>query len=403
MKTTILNLTLIITSFALVSCGDDSGSTPVPTPTTTTEYSGVISESVTWTKDNVYELSGRVVVPSGVTLTIEAGTVVKAYPGQEANACALIVARGGKLMAEGTAAEPIIFTTTADQITNTHTNYPGFANLDESYKGYWGGLIVLGNAEISADADQKQIEGIPASDSNGLYGGSDNSDNSGVIRYIQIRHGGTLLGDDNEINGLTLGGVGNGTTIEYVEVIGNVDDGIECFGGSVNIDHALVWAQGDDAFDIDQSYSGTINNFMGIADAESDHALEIDGPEGSMVGLFTMSNGTLKGFNSNGGEYADFRKEATGTLSNTYFYNFSCSSDFEIDGSTNTNGANSLTFSNLEFNTSQLADSCKNMVSVICDDQTGSSANFNATNVLTASVGADESKFTSWTCYYREN
>ena len=404
MKKTILNLTILLAVFAFASCGD-SGTTPSdpPSPQSITEYSGVISESVTWTKDNVYELSGRVVVPSGVTLTIEAGTVVKAYPGQEANACALIVARGGKIMADGTASEPIIFTTTADQITNTNSNYPGFANLDESYKGYWGGLIVLGNAEISADADEKQIEGIPASDSNGLYGGTDNADNSGVIRYVQIRHGGTLLGDDNEINGLTLGGVGNGTTIEYVEVIGNVDDGIECFGGSVNIDHALVWAQGDDAFDIDQSYSGTINNFMGIADAESDHSLEIDGPEGSMVGMFTMINGTLKGFGPDGGEYADFRKEATGTVSNTYFYNFSCESDFEIDGETNTDGANALTFTNLEFNTSHLGEDCKDLVSEICDDQTGSNANFNATNVTNASVGADESKFVGWSCYFVEN
>ena len=164
-----------------------------------------------------------------------------------------------------------------------------------------------------------------------------------------------------------------------------------------------MWAQGDDAFDIDQSYSGTISNFMGIADAESDHALEIDGPEGSMVGQFTMTNGTLKGFYPGGGEYADFRKEATGNLTNSYFYNFSCESDFEIDGSTNTNGASALTFSNLQFNTSHLADSCKNMVSEICDDQTGSNANFNATDVTTPTVGADESKFVSWTCYFSEN
>ncbi len=403
MKKTILNASIFLSLLGIVSCGGGGSDSPVdpPTPTPSNiEYSGVISESVTWTKENIYELSGRVVVPSGVTLTIEAGTVVKAYPGQEANACALIVARGGKLMAEGTAAEPIIFTTTADQITNTHSNYPGFANLDESYKGYWGGVIILGNAEISADNSEIQIEGIPASDSNGLYGGSDNNDNSGTIRYIQIRHGGTLLGDDNEINGLTLGGVGSGTTIEYVEVIGNVDDGIECFGGSVNIDHALVWAQGDDAFDIDQSYSGTINNFMGIADAESDHALEIDGPEGSMVAQFTMTNGTLKGFYPGGGEYADFRKEATGTVSNTYFYNFSCDSDFEIDGGSSS--AN-LTFSALEFNTTHLADSCKNMASEICDDQTGNGVNFNANDVTSSTVGADASQFTSWTCYFREN
>ena len=401
MKKSILKVSIFLSILGIVSCGggDDDPINP-PTPSPSTAYSGVITESVTWTKDNVYELTGRVVVPSGVTLTIEAGTVVKAYPGQEANACALIVARGGKLMAEGTSAEPIIFTTTADAITNDHPNYPGFANLDESNKGLWGGVIILGNAEISADAAEKQIEGIPASDSNGLYGGSDNSDDSGIIRYIQIRHGGTLLGDDNEINGLTLGGVGSGTTVEYVEVIGNVDDGIECFGGSVNINHALVWDQGDDAFDIDQSYSGTINNFMGIADNESDHALEIDGPEGSMIGQFTMTNGTLKGFYPGGGEYADFRKEATGTVSNTYFYNFSCDSDFEIDGGSATAD---LTFSALEFNTTHLPDSCKNTASEICDDQTGNGVSFNATDVTSNTVGADASQFSSWTCYFREN
>ena len=180
MKKSILKVSIFLSILGIVSCGggDDNPINP-PTPSTSTAYSGVITESVTWTKDNVYELTGRVVVPSGVTLTIEAGTVVKAYPGQEANACALIVARGGKLMAEGTSAEPIIFTTTADAITNDHPNYPGFANLDESNKGLWGGVIILGNAEISADAAEKQIEGIPASDSNGLYGGSDNSDDSG--------------------------------------------------------------------------------------------------------------------------------------------------------------------------------------------------------------------------------
>ena len=213
---------------------DDGSCVYAPDAVQTIYPGGEISSNVTWTKDYTYTLTGRVVVPSGVTLTIEAGTVVKAYPGQEANACALIVARGGMIMAEGTASEPIIFTSTADAITRDHSSYPGFANTNESIKGQWGGVIILGNAEISADNFEVQIEGIPASDPNGLYGGSDNSDNSGVFAYCQIRHGGTLLGEGNEINGLTLGGVGSGTTIHHVEVVGNVDDGIEWFGGSVD-------------------------------------------------------------------------------------------------------------------------------------------------------------------------
>ena len=412
MKKTIFNLFAIAIAVSLVSCGgSDSDDGTEPTPQLPTTYSGVISEDVSWTKDNVYTLAGRVVVPSGVTLTIEAGTVIKAFPGEEANACALIIARGGKIMANGTATEPIIFTTTADQITNDHPNYPGLANLSVDQKGLWGGLIVLGNAPISADASEVQIEGIPATDSNGLYGGSDNADNSGVIRYVQIRHGGTLLGDDNEINGLTLGGVGTGTTVEYVEVIANVDDGIECFGGSVNISHALVWAQGDDAFDIDQSYSGTIDNYMGIADADSDHALEIDGPEGAMVASFTMTNGTLKGYNPDGGEYADFRDMPAGNVTNSYFHNFSCGSDFEIDLGKKENGvlvdpssSANMSFSSIEFNVSHLADSCKTTVADICDDQPGDLAGgFNASVVTSPTVGANESDFSGWSCYFTEN
>ena len=145
-------------------------------------------------------------------------------------------------------------------------------------KGLWGGLIVLGNAPVSVDGDAVafQIEGVPASDPNGLYGGTDASDNSGTIQYLQVRHGGTNIGEGNEINGITFGGVGSGTTVSNVEVIANVDDGIEMFGGSVNVSNAIVWAQGDDAFDVDQAYSGTISNFMYIGDASSDHGLEID-------------------------------------------------------------------------------------------------------------------------------
>jgi len=151
-----------------------------------------------------------------------------------------------------------------------------------------------------------------------------------VIRYISIRHAGALIGEGNEINGLTLGGVGSGTIIEHIEVVGNLDDGIECFGGSVDITNALVWAQGDDAYDLDQSYSGTISNFVYIAGVDSDHGLEIDGPEGDVNadGIFTMTNGTLKGLAS---EYADFRSAAQGNVLNSYWFNFPEGADIELD------------------------------------------------------------------------
>jgi hypothetical protein len=127
-----------------------------------------------------------------------------------------LIARGGKLMAEGTASMPIIFTSVADEIIPADILAGNFAspNLDPTVNGLWGGVIILGRAPISAsntngDVDEVQIEGIPTSDPNGLYGGINTHDNSGTLSYISIRHGGANIGSGNEINGLTLGGVGN--------------------------------------------------------------------------------------------------------------------------------------------------------------------------------------------------
>jgi hypothetical protein len=249
---------------------------------------GNISENTTLTSDKIWTLGGRVTVVNGVTLTIEPGTIIKGEGGSGANAAVLIIARGGKLMAEGTADLPIIFTSVADEI-----EVGGFVspNLEPDFNGLWGGLIICGNAPISADADAVQIEGIPASDQNGLYGGNNPADNSGVLRYISIRHGGANIGSGNEINGLTLGGVGNGTTIEHIEVVGNQDDGIEFFGGTVNVSNTVVWNAGDDSYDVDQSWAGTLNNWIEIG--AGDHALELDGAEGTLVADFSLTNGTF--------------------------------------------------------------------------------------------------------------
>ena len=292
---------------------------------------GGIAIDETWTSDNIYVLDRKVVIQDGVTLTIEPGTIIKGRAGTGSLSSALIVARGGKLMAEGTATQPIIFTAEADNITCGESSG---TNLDESVSGLWGGLIVLGYApcSLSGDVEEAQIEGIPADDTFGLYGGTDADDDSGSISYISIRHGGTLIGEGNEINGLTLGGVGNGTTIDNVEVVANVDDGIEFFGGTVNTSNLLVWAQGDDALDIDQAYSGTIDNAVVILGESSDHALEIDGPEGSATGQYTLQNVTLKGnLNASGGEYADYRSGAMGHNNNIYAFGFKDSSDVELD------------------------------------------------------------------------
>lgn len=281
-----------------------------------------ITEDTEWTSDHIYILESRVTVLDGVTLTIQPGTIIKGGAGTQQNAKALLVARGGILMAEGTADNPIIFTSVADNIDVGETVSP---NLDPSINGLWGGVIVLGNAPISAQNDSEeditetQIEGIPTSDSNGLYGGDNPADSSGVLTYISIRHGGTNIGQGNEINGLTLGGVGSRTVIENIEIVANQDDGIEWFGGTVDVTNALIWNAGDDALDSDQAWNGTCDNFIIITPVNGS-AFELDGPEGTYVnGNHTFSNGTVYA-GELGERLIDFDDDTNVDMTDIYFY-----------------------------------------------------------------------------------
>ncbi len=285
----------------------------------------------TWTSNNIYYLNQKVVVKAGATLTIEPGTIIKGRKGTGSLASALVIQRGAKIKAVGTPEKPIIFTSENDDIEIGQTMG---TSLTEDDNALWGGVIILGKAKGSFKGDVKevQIEGIPAGDTYGLYGGDDNADNSGVLKYVSIRHGGAEIGEGNEINGLTLGAVGSGTVIENIEIVANLDDGIEFFGGKVSPKNLLVWAQGDDGLDIDQAYAGTISNSFVIAGKTSDHSLEIDGGEGSYEAQFTMNNITLQGnMDTPHGEYADFRSHAMGTVKNIYAYGFKKEADIELD------------------------------------------------------------------------
>jgi len=329
--------------------------------------SGLIEEDLTLTNDRIWELAGRVIVTAGNTLTIQPGTVIKGRPGDAAAASVLIIARGADIQANGTAEAPIVFTSTADEI--------GVGEFESSLdlttqRGLWGGVLILGNAPISAEADEAQIEGIPTTVTEGLYGGDDAADNSGVFEYVSIRFTGAELGPGNELQGLTLGGVGSGTTINHVESINSSDDGVEIFGGTVNITNFIVWAQDDDGYDTDQGWSGTIDNFVYIGADEAngyawdgDHGMELDGSEGddgsaNLVGKFI--NGSLRGLSSS--DYADLRDGAKYDIQNTYFFDFAEGSDIEIDADDNDddprgsdNYANDITvFSGLEFNTTNV-------------------------------------------------
>ena len=205
--------------------------------------SGDISTNTTWTKNNTYLLSGFVYVTGDAVLTIEAGTVIK---GEKSTKGALIVTRGSKLIADGTATEPIVFTS-----NETTPSY-----------GDWGGVIILGRANtnqvLSGTSCVGLIEG-GIDPIKGLYGGGDlalgctgyNDDNSGILRYVRIEYPGIAFQTNNEINGLTLGGVGNKTIIDYVQVSYSGDDSCEWFGGTVNASHLVAYRGVDDDFDAD--------------------------------------------------------------------------------------------------------------------------------------------------------
>jgi hypothetical protein len=284
----------------------------------TLKDSGNGTGTVTWTKDTKYILEGLLFVSEGQTLTIKPGTVVRFKSGQAENSSALIVSRGGKIIAEGTREEPIIFTVEGDDLKGS---------IPLEARGLWGGLIILGNAPLNVEGNESTIEGIPFAEPRIVFGGNDKNDNSGSLKYVSIRHGGTNIGDGNEINGLTLGGVGSGTTIDYVEVISNEDDGVEIFGGNVNLKHVVSAYCGDDAFDYDLGWSGNGQFWLGIqAPYLGDKLIEAGGGTNPVDGLpFSLPNiynATLyaKG-NSSANPVIAFDNNAGGTITNSIILN----------------------------------------------------------------------------------
>ncbi len=205
---------------------------------------GELTANTTLRAIDTNTLEGFVYVPNGITLTIEPGTVIK---GQKSSMGSLIIEPGGKIMAEGTAEKPIVFT--SDQAKGVR-----------SY-GDWGGVIVCGNAPVNTTS-KPQIEGGPRTQ----YGGTNADDNSGILKYVRIEFAGYPFEPNKEINGLTCGGVGRGTTIEYVQVSYCGDDSFEWFGGTVNAKHLIAYKGWDDEFDTDYGFGGKLQFLLGIRD-----------------------------------------------------------------------------------------------------------------------------------------
>ena len=272
----------------------------------TVAKTGNIDASETWTSDNVYVLTGQVFVKDSVTLTIEAGTTIRAQQDDgQGLAPALVVEMGGKLIADGTKDAPITFTS--------------ILNPDDSDwgdgRGLWGGIIINGKAPISTTGGTNNVEGLTGVP----YGGTDPDDDSGVLRYVRVWHGGRSIGQDNEINGITLAGVGRGTTVEFCEVAYNLDDGFEMFGGTVDLRNCSVVFTGDDAFDTDEGYQGRGQFLFSITGAvDGDNAYEMDSKTGGNLDSSPRShpifmNVTSIGGGANGGHSRMYTlREGTG-------------------------------------------------------------------------------------------
>lgn len=254
MKKTFLRAALFFSlaatfSSTAISCSD-SDDDAVDNSLDPNNFQGRIASGTTVTLDpaKVYNLTGRLLVENGATLIIPAGTRVTASEGSTY----LIVDRGGKIFINGTATSPVVFEGTQHK------------------QGHWGGIVVLGNAPSNRSAS-----GTSTSELGDLvYGGTNKTDNSGSIKYLVIKDSGFKYNPEKEFNGLSLFGVGSGTTVSYVYVTDGADDGVECFGGDVNLDHIIVTGVGDDYLDWTEGYSGTVNYLYAARKKQYQNAAE---------------------------------------------------------------------------------------------------------------------------------
>ena len=211
-------------------------STKIGAPTTELVQASIV-ETTTWETGRTYRLDGLVFVEAGARLLIQPGVTVLGGPG-----AALIVTRDASIHARGTADEPIVFSSAKP--------------VGARASGDWGGVVLLGNAPVNRG--QTNVEGIPRNDGRGLFGGNERRSNCGVLEYVRIEFAGYPIGADNELNGLTLGGCGSGTLVRHVQVHRAYDDGIEVFGGVVDLKYVLVNHAGDDALDWDMGWTGRV-------------------------------------------------------------------------------------------------------------------------------------------------
>ena len=318
-----------LTGASLTSCNNEEAFEPTVSNSKSVEVlPEVISTNKTLYANVEYQLAGKTYVADGATLTIQPGTVIKGqYNADPKKASALIITRGSKIMAKGTAEKPIVFTALNGQ------------------KGGWGGLVLLGKAVTNQGVDL-DIEGIaPEEDTHGIdiqFGGTDDNDNSGVLSYVRVEYAGASISADNELNAFTFGGVGRGTQLDHLQAYYGADDAFEFFGGCVNAQYLVSTATDDDGLDFDWGYTGTIQFALVTIDAAQSYSKDPNGIEcdndatGSDETPYThpvLSNLTIVG-TQNGqvaqvgkdGKFlkscANFRRNTQFTLVNSIVYGF---------------------------------------------------------------------------------
>ena len=240
-------LLTILLALGLFSCEKNLGGEeePINVPTTTT-LTGNINTTTTLTSDKVWTLKGYVYVTDGAKLIIQPGTTIVSDVAEKG---ALCIERGSQIIAEGTQSKPIVFTSGRPEGQRT--------------PGDWGGIVILGRAKTNRSSEPTIEGGIGRP-----YGGTNDSDNSGVLRFVRIEYAGIAALPNSEINALTLGGVGNGTILENIQTIYANDDAFEFFGGTVNGKNLYAFATADDDFDFDFGYTGTITNGVAKRDPQ---------------------------------------------------------------------------------------------------------------------------------------
>lgn len=248
-----MNLKMVFISAAIISLAacknsnepDQPKDSAQPSEKETVVLQGEINGIRSLSADTTYLLKGFVYVTDGSKLNIEAGTIIK---GDKDTKATLIVEKGGKIEAIGTPSSPIVFTSNQ-------------AAGERNY-GDWGGIIICGNGRTNSATGVGKIEGGPRSE----YGGNDDYDNSGTLQYVRIEFPGVEYATDNEINGLTFGAVGSGTTIDHIQVSYCGDDSYEWFGGMVNASYLVAYRGWDDEFDTDNGYRGKVQFAVGLRD-----------------------------------------------------------------------------------------------------------------------------------------